>query len=141
MNRTYIGLLAAGALTLTFLSGTAYANWTQPAPGYRAGSGPAVQVRAAGVSVGAAEAPAPAVPNAPWNDPDHRAFMNGMMGGNAPAITPELAEQMGALHAQMHGGDAQEAAQAMQQYCGGQRDANGPADAGSTGTTSGISIQ
>ncbi|MGE5590581.1 MAG: hypothetical protein ACM3ZA_08185 [Bacillota bacterium] len=141
MNRTYIGQLAAGALTLTFLAGTAYAGWTQAAPGYRASAGAAIPMMAAGVSVGAAETPAPAIPNAPWNDPDRWAFMNRMMGGNVPVITPELAEQMGAIHAQMHGGDPQEAAQAMLQYCGGQADAGSPADAGSAGTTSGVSIQ
>ena len=45
----------------------------------------------------------------PWT------YMGRMMGGNVPALTPELAQQMGQLHARVHGGDANQAAQWMLQ--------------------------
>lgn len=45
----------------------------------------------------------------PW------AYMGRMMGGNVPALTPELAQQMGQIHAQVRGGDANQAAQWMLQ--------------------------
>ncbi len=38
-----------------------------------------------------------------------------MMGGRAPALTSELAQQMGQMHAQVHGGDPNQAAQWMTQ--------------------------
>ena len=141
VNRTYIGLAAAGALTLTFLAGTAFARWVpseaQASPGYRVSVAPAVQVRSGGApALSTAEAPAPATPGAPWNDPDRQSFMNRMMGGAAPAITPELAQEMGEMHARMHGGDPQQAAEWIQQNCGGVQDG-----AGQSGANSEVSTQ
>lgn len=146
MKPTYMGLAAAGALTLTFLAGTAFARWTpsqaQASPGYRLGGAPAVQVRSGGAPVlSTTETPAPATPATPWNDPDRQSFMNRMMGGAAPVITPELAQEMGEMHAQMHGGDPQQAAEWIQQNCGGIQGGGAQGGAGQSGASSGVSTQ
>ena len=119
MKSGYRWLLASGAIALAVASGAWLSRgqvaWAEPSPPTAWGPGmvqptalntPATQGGFGGSMMGGGFAGGATLGGG---------MMGGWSGANVPALTPELANQMGRLHAQMHGGDPQQAAQWMLQ--------------------------